>query len=71
MTFSKNAVWRSTGLMIACDKIEDTGVGSRLLRIEDLNPEVKTQNVVTRWELFRIGVWMIWKSAFAQKWKRK
>ncbi len=59
MTFGRTAVWRSTGLMIACDQIDDTGIGSRLLRIEDLNPEVKTQNVLTRWELARMGMWMI------------
>lgn len=65
MTFDRDAIWRSTGLLIACDRIEDTGIGSRLLRVEDLNPEVRTRNVVTRWQVFRIGAWLMWRALFA------
>lgn len=67
MTFDSDGIWRSSGLLIRCEQIDDRGYGSRLLRFEDLNPEIKTQNVVTRWQVFRMGVWLIWKSIVAAR----
>lgn len=54
MHFTDSAIWRNTGLKITTEK----GV----LVIEDLNPDAKIRNRVSRWELFRIGFWLIRKS---------
>ena len=63
MHYTPTAIWRETGLKITCDRT-DSDVGSHLLRFEDLNPETHIQNVVTRWQLARIALWLMWRAVW-------
>ena len=54
MHFGRNAIWDEPGFKITTS--EDT------LRIEALNPEREIKYKVSRWERFRIGVWLIRRS---------
>lgn len=54
LKFNNRAIWCNTGLKITADQ--------GFLIVEDLNPEAKIRNRVSRWELFRIGFWLIRKS---------
>lgn len=58
MHFTPTSVWHETGFKMTCDPI-DSGVGSHLLTIENLNPQVETRQVMTRWDLLRSALWLI------------
>lgn len=55
--FTRSSIWRPTGLKISAD--------NGILLVEDINPEKVIRNRVTRWELFRIGFWLLRKSLTA------
>lgn len=59
MHFTQKSVWRESGLKIELLATPDSGVGSRFLRITDLNPSAEIRNVMTRWEAIRLGAWLV------------
>jgi hypothetical protein len=48
---SKDAAWCPSGFKLS----EDGG----LLRFESLNPQVEFSNRFTRWELVKLGLWLL------------
>ena len=62
MQYTKSAIWRETGFKMSCNRTSADSVGSHLLRIENLNPQVETQTVLTRWELIRMAAWLAWRA---------
>ena len=51
MNFDRNYIWTETGFQMMAR--------NGFLEVTDLNPEADIRNRVSRWELFRIGVWLI------------
>jgi hypothetical protein len=56
LNFTGNTVWRGSGLKLA--------YYSRALSVHSLNPEKNIKETVSRWEMFRLGLWFI-RRAFA------
>ena len=56
LKFNKRAAWLNTGLKITTDQ--------GFLTVEDLNPETKIRNRISKWELFKLGLWLVKRSVF-------
>lgn len=54
LKFNSRAIWLNTGLKITADQ--------GFLTVSDLNPETQIRNRMSKWELFRIGLWLIRRS---------
>lgn len=56
------SMWDVTGFKIV---VRGNADGERVMVIGDLNPEVKIVQVMSRWAMFRVGLWLIkraWRS---------
>ena len=55
MHIRKNRIYRNTGLKFMITNDDYLG---KVLEIEDLNPQIYTRNCISRWDLFKTGLWM-------------
>lgn len=61
LNFSEGVAWHPTGLRLAVDRAGGTDA-SRVLRIDDLNPEQSVRHLMSRWDCFRLGLMFLWRS---------
>lgn len=64
MKFTNGVAWHPTGLRVAVDRAGGKS-SDRVLNIEDLNPQTKLVHVMSRWDCFRLGLLIAWRSVWA------
>jgi hypothetical protein len=64
LKFTNGVAWHPTGLRVAVDRAGGKD-SSRVLNIEDLNPQAKVVHVMSRWDCLRLGLLIIWRSIWA------
>lgn len=72
MNFTSTAIWSQYGFRIA-PPVDKNGYridGQRVLPLEfeNLNPHVAFTHCMTRWELFRCGLWFVKQSV--RRWSK-
>lgn len=61
MKFTNRVAWCPAGFRLEIS----ASAGGKLLKISDLNPEQEINLVLTRWEAFRLGIFVVWRSLFS------
>lgn len=64
MKFANGVAWHPTGLRFAIDRAGGSDA-SRVLIVDNLNPQVHTVHVMSRWDCFRLGLLVLWRSIWA------
>ena len=64
LKISNGVAWHPTGLRVEVARAGGQDM-SRVLIVGDLNPSARIVHVMSRWDCFRLGLLIMWRSAWA------
>lgn len=64
LNYSNNVFWNGPGFSLDIERV--TGSEDRFLRVGQLNPQSSAVGRFSRWDIFRMGMYFIWRSLFAR-----